>query len=80
MDPILGGGYARPSLDAIANPEYLGLEGELSKTQISDKLRRAACTFVREHLQYDILSKMKENGINTNKNRDISIPHYSAFP
>ena len=34
--------------------EYLGFEGELSKTQISDKLRRAACSFVREKLQYEL--------------------------
>lgn len=43
--------------------EYLGFGGTLSKTQISDKLRRASCSFVREQLQYDLAEKLIENGI-----------------
>ena len=50
-------------IDIGISREFLGFEGELSKTQISDKLRRAACSFVREHLQYDVRNKMIENGI-----------------
>jgi len=51
-------------IDIGISREFLGFEGELSKTQISDKLRRAACSFVREHLQYDVRNKLVENGIN----------------
>ena len=41
-------------IDIAISREYLGFSGELSKTQISDKLRRAACTFVREKMQFDV--------------------------
>lgn len=51
-------------IDIGISREYLGFDGELSKTQISDKLRRAACSFVREHLQYDVRNKMVKHGIN----------------
>lgn len=51
-------------IDIGISREFLGFDGDLSKTQISDKLRRAACSFVREHLQYDVRNKMLENGIN----------------
>lgn len=47
--------------------EYLGFEGKLSKTQISDRLRRAACSFVRETLQYDLRKQMIKDGINPKK-------------
>lgn len=50
-------------IDIGISREFLGFEGELSKTQISDKLRRSACSFVRKHLQYDVRNKMIENGI-----------------
>ena len=43
--------------------EFLGFSGDLSKTQISDKLRRAACSFVRERLQHELREQMKSNGI-----------------
>jgi predicted nucleotidyltransferase component of viral defense system len=33
-------------VDIAVSREYLGFSGDLSKTQISDKLRRAACSFV----------------------------------
>ena len=33
-------------VDIAIDREYLGFGGKLSKTQISDKLRRAACSFV----------------------------------
>jgi predicted nucleotidyltransferase component of viral defense system len=38
-------------VDIAINREFLGFSGTLSKTQISDRLRRAACSFVREKLQ-----------------------------
>lgn len=41
-------------VDIALSREFLGFNGELSKTQISDKLRRAACSFVREKMQYDV--------------------------
>lgn len=44
--------------DIAIDREYLGFGGTLSKTQISDKLRRAACSFVRETLQYDLTDKL----------------------
>jgi predicted nucleotidyltransferase component of viral defense system len=47
-------------IDIAINREYLGFGGELSKTQISDKLRRASCSFVRETMQ----SELKERIIN----------------
>ncbi|MCW1734151.1 nucleotidyl transferase AbiEii/AbiGii toxin family protein [Anaerorudis cellulosivorans] len=34
-------------VDIALNRGFLGFDGKLSKTQISDKLRRAACSFVR---------------------------------
>lgn len=53
--------------DIAIDREYLGFGGTLSKTQISDKLRRAACSFVRETLQYDLIDKLIENGISADK-------------
>ena len=41
-------------IDIAVAREFLGYGGELSRTQISDKLRRASCYFVREKLQFDI--------------------------
>ena len=49
--------------DIAIDREYLGFEGNLSKTQISDKLRRAACSFVREKLQYDLKDQLITDGI-----------------
>ena len=45
-------------IDIAVSREYLGFGGELSKTQISDKLRRAACSFVREKLQNDLRGQL----------------------
>ncbi|MDR0834219.1 MAG: nucleotidyl transferase AbiEii/AbiGii toxin family protein [Candidatus Symbiothrix sp.] len=52
-------------IDVAVNREYLGFTGELSKTQINDKLRRAACSFVREKLQIDIAKALENQGIST---------------
>jgi predicted nucleotidyltransferase component of viral defense system len=51
-------------IDIAVNREYLGFSGELSKTQINDKLRRAACSFVREKLKIDLQKQLETNGIN----------------
>jgi len=53
-------------VDIAMNREKLGFTGTLSKTQISDKLRRAACKFVREELQFDVKNQLEINGINSN--------------
>lgn len=50
-------------IDIAIAREFLGFSGNLSKTQISDKLRRASCSFVREKLQYDLKRQLVENGI-----------------
>lgn len=50
-------------VDIAVSREYLGLSGDLSKTQISDKLRRNACSFVRKRLQLDIKERLLEQGI-----------------
>lgn len=50
-------------IDIAISREYLGFSGELSKTQISDKLRRAACAFVREKMQFDIKESLVNQGI-----------------
>lgn len=50
-------------IDIGVTREFLGFEGNLSKTQISDKLRRAACSFVREKMQYDLKEQLVKDGI-----------------
>lgn len=50
-------------IDIAINREFLGFSGELSKTQISDKLRRAACAFVREKMQFDVKEALINQGI-----------------
>ncbi len=54
-------------IDIAIDREYLGFSGTLSKTQISDKLRRAACTFVRETMQYDLAEQLYKNGVSKEK-------------
>ena len=50
-------------IDIALSREYLGFGGELSKTQISDKLRRAACSFVRDKMQHDVRDALLSLGI-----------------
>ena len=50
-------------VDIAINREYLGLAGELTKIQISDKLRRASCSFVRESLSKEIGEQLLNLGI-----------------
>lgn len=54
-------------IDIAIDREYLGFSGTLSKTQISDKLRRAACTFVRETMQHNLAEQLYKNGISKEK-------------
>ncbi|MDR3367431.1 MAG: nucleotidyl transferase AbiEii/AbiGii toxin family protein [Prevotellaceae bacterium] len=54
-------------VDIAVSREYLGFTGMLSKTQISDRLRRAACSFVRDKLQFDVAEQLKINNINPNQ-------------
>lgn len=54
-------------LDIAIDREYLGFSGTLSKTQISDKLRRASCSFVREAMQHDLSEQLIKNGISEKK-------------
>lgn len=53
--------------DIAIDREFLGFSGTLSKTQISDRLRRASCSFVRERLQYDLAEQLVRNGIDRAK-------------
>lgn len=50
-------------IDIAVDKECLGFKGELSKTQISDKLRRASCTFTREVLQQEVKKQLIMIGI-----------------
>ena len=52
-------------VDIALSREFLGFSGELSKTQISDRLRRAACSFVREKMQHDVRKALVDLGIRT---------------
>jgi len=51
-------------VDIAINREYLGFSGTLSKTQISDRLRRVACSFVREKLQFDLAIQFENSRLN----------------
>ena len=50
-------------VDITINREFLGFPGELSKTQISDKLRRASCTFVRDTIPGELEKQLLALGI-----------------
>ena len=54
-------------IDIAIDREYLGFSGTLSKTQISDKLRRTTCTFVRKTMQHDLAEQLCKNGITKDK-------------
>ena len=54
-------------IDIALSREYLGFSGELSRTQVSDKLRRAACSFVREKMQNDVRKGLIALGITEDK-------------
>lgn len=50
-------------IDIAINRRFLGLSGELSRTQISDKLRRASCSFVRTNLKSEVEKGLIDSGI-----------------
>ena len=50
-------------IDIAISREYLGFVGELSRTQVSDKLRRVACSVVRERMQNDLREGLVALGI-----------------
>jgi predicted nucleotidyltransferase component of viral defense system len=52
-------------IDIAVSREYLGFNSALSKTQISNRLRRTACSFVREKLQVDLKNQLETDGLNT---------------
>lgn len=54
-------------IDIAIDREFLGFSGTLSKTQISDKLRRAACSFVRDTMQHGLAEQLYINGISEDK-------------
>ena len=60
-------GIHSEDIDIAIDREYLGFSGILSRTQISDKLRRATCSFVRETMQYDLAEQLYKNGIAKDK-------------
>ena len=53
-------------IDIAINREKFGFTGTISKTQISDKLRRATCKFIREEMQFDVKNQIEINGISSN--------------
>lgn len=54
-------------IDIAVSRDFLGYGGTLSRTQISDKLRRAACSFVRERMQFDLRDALIKQGIAEDK-------------
>lgn len=66
-------------IDIAIDREFLGFGGTLSKTQISDKLRRAACSFVREQMQHDLAKQLHDSGIDEGKfNVEVDITPVST--
>ena len=54
-------------IDIAIDREFLGFGGTLSKTQISDKFRRAACAFVRKTMQSNLTKQLYQYGISKEK-------------
>lgn len=50
-------------IDIGISREFLGFGGELSKNQISDKLRKASCSFVRNIMRNDVENALVAQGI-----------------
>lgn len=50
-------------IDIGISREFFGFSGELSKNQISDKLRRASCAFVRNTMRGDLEEALFRQGI-----------------
>ncbi len=62
--------------DISIDREFLGFSGPLSKTQISDKLRRESCRFVRETLQNDLRKAL----IDLNISEELFNVHVNITP
>ncbi len=54
-------------IDIAINREFLGFVGELSKTQISDRLRRASCSFTRDEFVEEIERQLLALGIKSSE-------------
>lgn len=81
-------------IDIAVNREFLGYGGELTKNQISDRLRRASCTFVRNDLKHEIENQLllldipkstfrvtvNETPITTSDPETIEIEYESVLP
>lgn len=50
-------------IDIAIDRRFLGLAGELTRTQISDKLRRASCAFVRTELRAAVEEGLVASGV-----------------
>ena len=51
-------------IDIAINREYLGFVGDtFTIKQISKNLRKSACKFIRNNLQFDLTRQMEENGV-----------------
>ncbi len=50
-------------IDIAIDREFLGFRGELTKTQINDRLRRKSCAFVREEMTQEIAGQLIKLGI-----------------
>jgi len=50
-------------IDIAIDREFLGFRGELTKTQINDRLRRKSCAFVREEMTKEIAGQLIKLGI-----------------
>lgn len=59
-------------VDIGISREFLGFGGELSKNQISDKLRRASCSFVRNIMRHDVENALVAQGISP-ESIDVSV-------
>lgn len=57
-------------VDIAIDREFLGFTGEMSKSQISDKLRRKSCAFVRGDMKQEIEQQLLAMGI---KSSDFSV-------
>lgn len=50
-------------VDIAIDQEFLGFTGDMSKSQISDRLRRSSCAFVRGDMKQEIEQQILSMGI-----------------
>ncbi|MDR0412835.1 MAG: nucleotidyl transferase AbiEii/AbiGii toxin family protein [Dysgonamonadaceae bacterium] len=54
-------------VDIAINREYFGFTGDtFTIKQISKNLRKSVCKFIRNNLQFDLINRMRDNGIPEN--------------